>query len=302
MIRIPRAARFDPWLAITPLLALVLMTTACGRTEDTAPPVATPSVSLSRPDAAVGSPIDMTYRFVVANNAPAFAEDYWVFVHFLDTDGELMWTDDHQPSTPTRQWKPGATIEYPRTMFIPKFPYTGETRVDVGLFSPESGARVPLQGQNEGMRSYRVATFNLRLQSDNVFVVFNNGWHETEVADELSGLEWQWTKREATLSFRNPRRDSVLFLQLDQPVKAFPEPQRVDVRIGPSMIDSFALPPATRELRRVSVTADQFGSGDTVEVTIAVDKTFIPSSVPGLRSSDPRELGVRVFRAFVQPK
>jgi hypothetical protein len=50
------------------------------------------------------------------------------------------------------------------------------------------------------------------------------------------------------------------------------------------------------------VTADQFGPGDTVEITIAVDKTFIPSSIPELRSTDPRELGVRVFRAFVQPK
>jgi hypothetical protein len=283
-------------------LVLALATVACGRTEDTAPPVATPSVTLSRPDVAVGSPVDMAYRFVVADNAPAFGENYWVFVHFVDTDGELMWTDDHQPPTPTRQWKPGATIEYERTMFIPKFPYTGETRIEVGLFSPESGARLPLQGQNQGMRSYRVATFNLRLQSDNVFVVFNNGWHETEVADEISGLEWQWTKREATLSFRNPKRDALLFLQLDQPVKAFPEPQRVEVRIGPTVIDSFALPPAVRELRRLDVAADQFGTGETVEVTIAVDKTFIPSSVPDLRSTDPRELGVRVFRAFVQPK
>jgi hypothetical protein len=283
-------------------LFLALTTLACGRTEDTAPPVATPSVTLSRPEAAVGSPVDMTYRFVVADNAPAFAEDYWVFVHFVDTDGELMWTDDHQPPTPTRQWKPGATIDYSRTMFIPKFPYTGETRVELGLFSPESGARVPLQGQNEGMRSYRVTTFNLRLQSDNVFVVFNNGWHETEVTDEITGLEWQWTKREATLSFRNPKRDSVMFLQLDQPVKAFPEPQRVEVRIGPSVIDSFALSPGNRELRRVNVTSDQFGVGETVDMTIAVDKTFIPASVPALRSTDPRELGVRVFRAFVQPQ
>jgi hypothetical protein len=300
MIRPPRAARADLRPALIWFSVLALLTVACGRTEDTAQPVATPSVTISRPEAAVGSPIDMSYRFVVANDAPAFAEDYWVFVHFVDTDGELMWTDDHQPPTPTRQWKPGATIEYPRTMFIPKFPYTGETRVEVGLFSAESGARVPLQGQNEGMRSYRVGTFNLRLQSDNVFVVFNNGWHETEVADEV-GLEWQWTRREATLSFRNPKRDSVVFLQLDQPVKALPEPQRVEVRIGPSVIDNFALPPGTRELRRVNVTADQFGSGETVDVTIAVDKTFIPSSIPELRSTDPRELGVRVFRAFVQP-
>src|SRR5262245_31571966 len=107
------------------LIAIALATTACGRTEDTDPPVATPSVTVSRGDAAVGSPIDMTYRFVVADGAPAFAEDYWVFVHFVDVDGELMWTDDHRPPTPTRQWKPGMTIDYPRTMFIPKFPYTG---------------------------------------------------------------------------------------------------------------------------------------------------------------------------------
>jgi hypothetical protein len=284
------------------LIAIALATTACGRTEDTDPPVATPSVTVSRGDAAVGSPIDMTYRFVVANGAPAFAEDYWVFVHFVDVDGELMWTDDHRPPTPTRQWKPGMTIDYSRTMFIPKFPYTGETRVEVGLFSPENGSRLPLAGQNQGMRSYRVGTFNLRLQSDNVFVVFNDGWQETEVADDSSGVEWQWSKREATLSFRNPKRDAVFFLQLDQPVKAFPEPQRVELRIGPTVIDTFALASGASELRRINVTADQFGGDEAVEMTIVVDRTFVPASIPELRSSDPRELGVRVFRAFVQPK
>ena len=283
-------------------MAAALTATACGRTEDTEPPVATPTVTLSRPDAAVGSPVDMTYRFAVDGNAPPFSEDYWVFVHFVDADGELMWTDDHRPPTPTRQWKPGSTIDYARTMFIPKFPYTGETRVEIGLFSPETGSRLPLEGQNEGMRSYRVAVFNLRLQSDNVFVVFNNGWHETEVADETTGLEWQWTRRDATLSFRNPKRDAVFFLQLDQPVNAFAEPQKVEVRIGPAPIDSFTLPVGIRELRRVPVTADQFGAAETVEMTIAVDRTFVPGSVPALRSTDPRELGVRVFRAFVQPK
>jgi hypothetical protein len=194
------------------------------------------------------------------------------------------------------------TIDYSRTMFIPKFPYTGETRVEIGMFSPESGSRLPLAGQNEGMRSYRVATFNLRLQSDNVFVVFNNGWHETEVADDSSGVEWQWSKREATLSFRNPKRDAVFFLQVDQPVKAFPEPQRVEVRIGPAAIDTFTLAAGASELRRINVTADQFGADETVEMMIVVDKTFVPASTPELRSSDPRELGIRVFRAFIQPK
>ena len=40
-------------------------------------------------------------------------------VHVVDTDEELMWTDDHHPPTPTSQWKPGQTIEYTRTVFVP---------------------------------------------------------------------------------------------------------------------------------------------------------------------------------------
>jgi hypothetical protein len=39
-----------------------------------------------------------------------------------------------------------------------------------------------------------------------------------------------------------------------------------------------------------------------VEVTVAVDKTFVPASITQLKSTDSRELGIRVFRAYVQAK
>ena len=43
--------------------ALALLTSvACGRQADTAPPVATPTVTLASPDAVIGGPIEMTYR------------------------------------------------------------------------------------------------------------------------------------------------------------------------------------------------------------------------------------------------
>jgi hypothetical protein len=285
------------------LFALVLAIAACGRTAENEKAVATPTVTLASTSAAVGTPLDMKYRFVVAPDAPPFAEDYWVFVHFLDADGELMWTDDHVPPTPTRQWKPGSTIEYSRTMFVPKFPYVGETRVDVGIFSPKSGTRLPLAGATRGQHAYTVGSFNLKLQSDNLFVVFRDGWHETEVADQTSGVEWQWSKKEGTLSFRNPKRDVVFFLQTDQPIAAVGQPQRVEVRIGPAVIDGFMLTPGgPRELRRIDIAASQLGDGDTVEMTIAADRTFVPTSIPEMRSTDARELGIRVFRAFVQQK
>ena len=55
------------------------------------------------------------------------------------------------------------------------------------------------------------------------------------------------------------------------------------------------------ELRRVDIPAGLLGAADRVDLTISVDQTFVPASVPTLDSSDVRELGVRVFRAFVQP-
>ena len=283
-------------------IALATLTLSCSNADDNAAPVATPSVTLETPSAAIGSPIDMRYRFVVAPDAPPFTGDHWVFVHFLDTDGELMWTDDHEPPTPVRQWKAGSTIEYTRTMFIPKFPYVGQAQVEVGLFSPSTGERLPLSGQTRGQRSYEVANFEMRLQSDNLFVIFRDGWHETEVGGEGPGLEWQWSRKDATLSFANPKRDVEVYLQLDQPVTALAMPQRVEIRTGSEVVDSFALPPGRSELRRIKLSAGQLGTADTVELTISVDRTFVPATIPALKNADPRELGVRVFRAFVQPR
>jgi hypothetical protein len=288
-------------LRAVPLL-LATAIAGCGGSTDDAPPVARPSLTLSRAEAAIGSPIDMTYRFVVAPDAPPFAEDYTVFVHVLDADGELMWTDDHQPPTPTRQWTPGSTIEYTRTMFIPKFPYVGEARVALGLYSPGSGERLPLAGETDGQRAYRVATFTMQLQSDNLVVVFRDGWHETERSDEGSGIEWQWTRQQATLAFRNPRRDITFYLEADQPVAAAIEPQRVEIRAGDAVLDTFSISPGRRELRRLAIAAAQLGTAETAELTLFVDRTFVPATVPALNSRDSRVLGIRVFRAFVQPK
>ncbi len=285
---------------LLPVLACAAMAAACSRDNDSAPAVATPSLAVSEA-ATIGGPLEMAYRFAVADDAPAFTEDYWVFVHFLDTDGELMWTDDHEPPTPTRQWTPGSTVEYPRTMFIPKFPYVGQTRIEIGLYSPTSGDRLPLAGETAGLRSYRVATFDMRLQSDNLLVVFRDGWHAVETPDDFAGPEWRWSNKDATLTFPNPKRDVRVYLQLDSNAAAFSEPQRVEVRTGTAVVDSFLMPAVEVELRRIQIPASQLGTAETVDLTISVDRTFVPASIPALKSDDIRELGVRVFWAFVQP-
>ena len=282
-------------------VVLGVLASGCSQRPEAAQPVATPTVQLDKNHAAIGSPLDITYRFVVAADAPPFESDYVVFVHFMDAQGERMWTDDHAPPTPTRRWNAGDTVEYQRTTFIPKFPYTGPTTIELGLYSPATGERLPLAGAEAGMRAYRVGAFDMAPQAEGVFVVFRDGWHATEVSED-GALEWQWSRREGVLAFRNPMRDAELILQLDQAVQGLPEPQQVEVRLGATVVDRFSLPPGARELRRIALPASTLGSAETVEVTIAVDRTFVPADVPALRSADARELGIRVFRAYVEPK
>jgi hypothetical protein len=242
------------------LFAVAGLGVACSGADDGAAAVATPSLVMGDA-AAIGSPVEMTYRFAVADDAPTFGEDYKV----------------------------------------PKFPYVGLTRVEVGLFSPTTGDRLPLNGDTIGQRSYQVATFDLRLPSENLLVVYAGGWHNAETANPFEGPEWHWSMRDATLSFSNPQRDIRFYLQLDQPAAAFTEPQQVELRAGSEIVDRFPLPAAQMELRRVDIPASALGTAGTVDLTISVDQTFVPASVPALSSGDSRELGVRVFQAFVQP-
>lgn len=34
-------------------------------------------------------------------------EPYRVLIHFLDADGEIIFTDDHEPPVETTDWRPG---------------------------------------------------------------------------------------------------------------------------------------------------------------------------------------------------
>ena len=274
----------------------------CRSSSDTEKPVATPSVSLARPRAALGSPIDITYKFVVSADAPPFTEDYRAFVGVVDADQELMWTDDHNPPTPTTQWKPGQTIEYTRTVFIPIFPYIGEASIHMGLYSLTSQKRLPLSGEHVGQRAYKVATLQLQPQTENVFTVFKDGWHPAEVAEHNSSVEWQWTKKEATLAFRNPRKESLFFLDADNPGNAFHESQQVQLQLNGQPLEQLTFTPGERVLKKITMSTSQLGAGDMVELQLVVDKTFVPALLPGANSKDPRELGIRVFHAFVQPQ
>ena len=285
--------------------ACVLAATAatlagCSKAEDTSPSVGTIQVSLSRAKVALGSPVEVTYKFTVAQDAPNFGPRR-VFVHFLDADEELMWTDDHEPPTPTAEWKPGQTVEYTRTMFIPSYPYVGAAKVIAGMYTPGNNERLKFSNEDRGDRSYKVADFELLPQTENIFVIFKDGWHPAEVVTEGAGrTEWQWTKKEATIAFRNPKRDVVLVLQVDNPASGPNAAQQVTAQIGDQVINTIPLNSTSAPVLKFPVSAAQLGTADMVEMKFTVDKTFVPALEASMKSGDPRELGARFFHVFIQ--
>lgn len=277
------------------LLVCALVAGACSRNTDDAPPVATPSITLSKDRAAIGSPIRITYKFQVAQDAKV-DRDYHVFVHVIEPDGERLWQDDHAPEVPTSKWTPGQTVEYTRTVFVPNYPYIGDANIRLGLYDPATGERLPLAGEAVGRREYLVGRINLLPQSENIFLIYKEGWHPSEVDPNNPTSEWQWTRGTATISFRNPRRDATLYLDTDARPDLFNPPQQVTVKLAGQPIASFAADSRTRFLRTFPIKADQFGTGDMAELVIEVDRTFTPGG------GDTRELGIRVFHAFIEPQ
>ncbi len=285
--------------ARTLLVLGALTAAACGKPADTTPAQGTLAIQMSRSRVALGSPVDITYKFTLASDAANLGVRK-VFVHFMDVDGEQMWTDDHDPPTPTTAWKPGQTIEYTRTVFAPVYPYVGQAKVVAGLYDMASGDRVKLTGTDAGGRAYDAAQFELLPQTENIFLIFKDGWHAVEAATGNAMVEWQWTKKEATLAFRNPRRDAVLFFQADNPATAATAAKAVEIRLGDQVLQTVSL--ADGQVQKIPLTAAAMGGGDMVELRLVVDQTFVPALEPGATSNDPRELGARVFHAFVQPQ
>ena len=280
------------------LVCVVLLTVAaCGGKEQAEPPVAKPTVTLNKDKAAIGSPLKITYKFDVAANA-TFDADYLVFLHVIEPDGEKLWQDDHAPAVPTSQWKPGQSVEYTRTIFVPNYPYIGEANLRIGLYNPTTGKRLTLDASEVSRHEYLIGKINLLPQSENIFLIYdvNRGWHSAEVDSADPTREWQWTKKEAVISLTNPKRDATFYLEWDARIDLFNPPQQVTVKVGGQPIGTFAAGSRDRTLTTFPITATQFGADNMAEITIEVDRTFSGSG------NDTRELGIRIFHAFVEPK
>ena len=89
-------------------------------------------------------PLDLIWRAERTLN-----ESYTVFVHLLDADGRVIADADSPPFSglfPTDRWQVGEALRDRHTLKIPSDLALGNYAVEIGMYLPATGARLPIDG------------------------------------------------------------------------------------------------------------------------------------------------------------
>jgi hypothetical protein len=269
---------------------------ACRRNTVEINPIV-PAMKVSRERAPLGSALEVTYTWTTEAGAKKIPPGYQAFAHVLDSRKTVLFTDDHVPVPPPDQWEPGKTYTYTRTVYVPVTPYVGTAQLVMGLCPTEGkGERIALKAEDIGMRAHKVGTLELLPQTENIFLVYKEGWYGNEATPE-NPIERTWTKKEALVSFKNPKRDVVLYLEADTNLKAFPQPPVLTVSVGAGT--GLQLPIESSDVfsKKIRFKADQLGQDEWVDLRLALSQSFVPKTM-GI-NQDERELGLLVYHLYV---
>jgi hypothetical protein len=202
------------------------------------------------------------------------------------------------PTPPPSSWEPGKTYSYTRTVFIPIYPYVGDVEARVGLHPEGRGERLALKGDDAGMREYRVAKLEVLPQTENIFLVYKEGWHNPESSPQNPSLERTWTKKDALVSFKNPKKDIVVYLEADTNYKAFDFPPVLTVAVNGR--SGLVVPIENSEvfLKKIRVKGADLGNEEWVDLRLSMNQSFVPK-LKGVNTHDDRELGLLVYHLYV---
>ena len=293
----PGRSHLRAWVALA-VAALLPVTVACGRRKPTEVNDITPSFSVNRERAPLGSAVEVTYTWTAGPSATKLTQDYRALVHFLDSHRTLLFTDDHVPTPAPSTWEPGKTYTYTRTVFIPFYRYAGEVQVVMGLYPTGKGERVGLKGEDTGLREYKVGKMELLPQTENIFLVYKDGWHSPESSAQNPGLERTWTKKDALVAFKNPKKDILIYLEADTNVKAFDAPPVLTVAVAGKTGVNVPIGSSEVFLKKVHVKAADLGTEEWVDLRLSMNQSFVPKA-KNLNAMDDRELGLMVYHLFV---
>jgi len=282
--------------AAVAVLAIIPALNACRRRKAAEVNDIVPSFTVNRPRAPLGSAVEITYNWKLEPSAKKLGKDYKALVHFLDSHGVMLFDDDHMPTPATTAWEPGKTYSYTLTKFIPIYPYVGESEVRMGLYRDRE--RVALKAEDTGMQEYKVGKIELLPQTENIFLVYKDGWHNPESRTDNPGLEVTWTKKDALVSFKNPKKDVLVYLEADTNSKAFDAPPVLTVAVAGKT--GLVVPIESSEvfLKKIRVKAADLGNEEWVDLRLSMNQSFVPK-LKGVNATDDRELGLMVYHLYV---
>ena len=164
---------------------------------------------------------------------------------------------------PTTQWKPGQTVEYTRTVFVPIYPYVGEATIQIGLYSTANQKRLPLAGEDAGQHAYKVAKLQLQPQTENVFTVFKDGWHPAEVAEHNADGRVAVDEEGGDAVVQEPEEGRRVLLRRRQPgQRASTSRSRCRSASAARPVDEFTLKPKEPDAAEDSADGGAAGDGD----------------------------------------
>jgi hypothetical protein len=287
-------------LALVAALVGTFALPACSRRRPAEVNPIIPSVKFNRTRVPLGSAVEITYTWTLEPGAKKLDQDYRGLVHFLDSHEVMLFDDDHTPVPPTSQWEPGRTYSYTRTRFVPVYPYVGEVEVRMGLYPyPGRGERPALKGEDKGFREYKVATLELLPQTENIFLVYKQGWHQPETHPENPSIERTWTEKEALTSFKNPKKDVIVYLQGDTCTKCFAKTPELTISVGNNVGLRFPIEGPQVVLKKVRVKAADLGTDEWVDLRLSMNQSFVPKNLNPPLNDDDRELGFDVYHLYV---
>ncbi len=258
-----------------------------------------PGIALNKGVVTMGSVLEAEYSFKVLPNSKIPNYDGIVFVHFLDPDNNIVFTDDHNPPKPTSQWKAGENYSYKRNIYIPSDILSGEYKIRLGIYDPAGKRdRVPLRAREIKDRSYELAKLTIKAPLWDL-IKYEEGWYEVEHSAEDPFIQWRWTKGKAIAYLLNPLKDTKLHISYEGNPEYAPDKKiKVIFKINDNEIEESYIEDNKKIDKIISIAKDLAKDDRYIKFEIDVSSVFIPKDVG--HSDDTRELGIKIYRLIIE--
>lgn len=151
--------------------------------------------------------------------------------------------------------------------------------------SPKHGYKTDIVSTDYGEIVYENAGFILSKNIPNPFLL--KGWYDIEKDND--GI-YRWTKKESSVLFRKPDKDSILYIKGIIP-KAYKKPIEIKINLNSNLIDKFSLKESDIFTKQYLLSKFSLKNYNN-ELSITLSDTFVPNEMG--YSIDLRKLGIKI--------